>query len=201
MRMAFVLPLLIVMAYRFERYTWYIFFILLTFSMFESLGPGKIFPFAYLFYLGIILSRNLSKLYEYVNKVPKLWFAFFVLIGLLLYESRFPFKALLFGVGDVYTYRQEAIFHMITGIGSAIIICAFFRNSIQKCLSNYVGSFLGYISYSIYLIHFPILLWLCQFRIEYWCVLPVFILLSIIGAYVMYRFVELPGIRLGRFLS
>ena len=61
--------------------------------------------------------------------------------------------------------------------------------------------FLGYISYSVYPIHFPILLGLCHYKINLWYIFPAFILLSVLGGYAMYRFVELPGIKVGRYLS
>ena len=129
MRMVFLLPLLIIMAYKFEKYNFYIFTLLLLLSFVKT--PVGIFNFCYLFYLGIMLARNLPKIYTYVNARSKRWICGILFIGALLYESRFPFRILFCGTNG-YTYHQENVFHILSGLGSAVIICTFFYTSIQN---------------------------------------------------------------------
>lgn len=86
-------------------------------------------------------------------------------VGIILYESRFPWKQYF-----IYIIGNEKIVERIvslqTAIGSSILIICLFRLLLRKVFSNYVGSFLGKISYSLYLMHFPVLLLVfsCKFH-------------------------------------
>lgn len=200
MRMAFILPFLILIVLEYTKKPSAMFAWFLIFSFIEFLSKGRI-RFINLFFLGIVLAYYLPTLWKHINNLSKTFFCFYLICGIILYESRFPFRLLLSGNEKFALVTGDLLFHVITGLGSAIIIMCFFRESVNLKLSNSVGSFLGYISYSIYLIHFPMLLFLCQLKINLYYIFPFFMFFSVIMAYIMYRFIELPGIKLGRYLS
>jgi peptidoglycan/LPS O-acetylase OafA/YrhL len=72
--------------------------------------------------------------------------------------------------------------------------------AIRRALANSTVSWLGATSYSIYMMH-PLAIALAVHLNDAIFVIPAALILTLGMALLSYRFVELPGIRLGRFLS
>jgi peptidoglycan/LPS O-acetylase OafA/YrhL len=88
------------------------------------------------------------------------------------------------------------------GAASALILLAVSAGpGLQAPLASPVGQFLGRVSYSLYLIHLPIVLALLYATFAasgVWPALTLAPVLSIALAWLMYKFVEIPGIQLGK---
>ena len=68
----------------------------------------------------------------------------------------------------------------------------------NRLLANRVGDFLGKISYSLYLLHMPVIIWLDQFTIATGIKLIAFFSLSILLAWLSFAIIEKPCSRLIR---
>ena len=87
---------------------------------------------------------------------------------------------------------------------AAVIYTACLPGVVQNVLKSPPARYLGSISYSLYLVHFPIVMFMSyQFHSSMPIALTVVVapLLSIVTAHVMHRFIELPGISLGKTLA
>jgi len=77
---------------------------------------------------------------------------------------------------------------------SVVFFCVVFlvpENNIL--LANKIGDFFGKISYSLYLLHLPIIVQLNKLDLPVELKLPLFLLLSVIMAYISYRYLEKPA--------
>lgn len=84
---------------------------------------------------------------------------------------------------------------------TVIILVAATKGPISAVLRSPPCLFLGRISYSLYLVHLPILLALvCALHVRFGLAAPVLIgpVVSLFAATLMYRWIELPGIALGK---
>ncbi|USD17445.1 acyltransferase [Priestia megaterium] len=90
-------------------------------------------------------------------------------------------------------------------LGSCMfIIIALASPAASKVLRTGVLSFLGKISYSLYLTHLIVLfslMYLLHGLLPYWSILSICFLVSLVMASVTYHFVEKPSSRLGKFLT
>lgn len=69
-----------------------------------------------------------------------------------------------------------------------------------KLINNYFFNYIGEISFSIYLIHGPIITQLQQYNLSYPIALFYTLSISIVLASIMYRYIESPGIALGQII-
>jgi peptidoglycan/LPS O-acetylase OafA/YrhL len=151
------------------------------------------------FILGILLAMHLKKVSERFRSFSVavqvgIFFAAFLLYNFtgplaLLHESRPLFMAAdwLVAVG--------AVGYIVVGLCAPVA---------QRLLISTVPRFLGKISYSLYLIHAPILLAVTFFirnRISMWEQLPIYLFLSIGCAYLFFLGVEQPFVRAGQRLG
>lgn len=190
MRIAFVLPFVIyfIGKYR-QHWKWIILAsLLINIIKMNIAGIGIFLP---LFTVGILMAAHIDKIQCWINRLSITEYIFLMLIGWFLYECRFPFD-----MEHIDTTGMTA--HLITGIGSSIFIMGVFRLNVQEKLSGAVGSFLGRISYSIYLIHFPIQLLCFSLQINVIVEIILALLISIILADLIYRYIELPCINVGK---
>ena len=100
---------------------------------------------------------------------------------------------------------SSSSYSILAQIGAACVVTVSFadRNAVQF-LSSEVPAFLGKISYSLYLIHLPILFTLVHVlwgHVPLLGILAIVVPISIFLAYVMYRCIEVPAIKLGRLLA
>jgi len=93
----------------------------------------------------------------------------------------------------------------VRGVGAVgLIAVALGVQKIQKALGHKILTWLGHVSYSLYLIHIPILYVLSQTIGATWTLVPLslaVIILSLGAAELMARYIEKPGIRLGKHLA
>jgi peptidoglycan/LPS O-acetylase OafA/YrhL len=118
-------------------------------------------------------------------------------------------KAVLFA-GAAFTFlKTEADLHTaagcildyLRGIGSLVVIAlSLGAGAFQRALQHRVPVWLGRISYSLYLVHLPIIYIADQFAFDVPMAVkgPVLIMLSIGAAFALAELVEFPSIRLGK---
>jgi len=137
------------------------------------------------FFIGVIFGMHYESF-----KVPKYLKRNWFVIALILIPIMYPqFSPVTSDAKNRMWLSYEVLFVM-----STVFFCILFlvpENNIL--LSNKVGDFLGKISYSLYLLHMPVLLQLNKFYIPVEFKLLLFILLSILTAYVSYRYLEKPS--------
>jgi peptidoglycan/LPS O-acetylase OafA/YrhL len=100
----------------------------------------------------------------------------------------------------------ETAYGLLTGAGAVLIVgLAFGTPAIDRVLSNQpVLTWLGRISYGLYLVHLPIILTcvhLLYARLPLPAIFGIAIVLSLGAAEIMHRAVEQPSIALGRKLA
>jgi peptidoglycan/LPS O-acetylase OafA/YrhL len=100
---------------------------------------------------------------------------------------------------------SSSSYSIFAEVGAAIVVALSFADThATKLLSSTLPAWLGKISYSLYLIHLPVLFALVHLlwgRIPLGAILGIAVLSSLILADTMYRFIEVPSITLGRVLS
>jgi peptidoglycan/LPS O-acetylase OafA/YrhL len=92
---------------------------------------------------------------------------------------------------------------LIAGGVLIFIVIALSSNKVSIILRNKVFSFLGDISYSLYLFHFVILTALLNLlygKINTGLIFVITISLSIIVAWISYKYVEIPSVKLGKII-
>jgi peptidoglycan/LPS O-acetylase OafA/YrhL len=108
---------------------------------------------------------------------------------------------LLYPSPTVGTFAFTMVDYM-HGFGAALLICvALGKAALSEGLKHPVLVWLGRISYSLYLVHLPIIYALNQTIGGSWSFVELSAvagLLSLLAAEVMFRIIELPGIRLGK---
>jgi peptidoglycan/LPS O-acetylase OafA/YrhL len=99
----------------------------------------------------------------------------------------------------------EAVENLTTPVASvAIVLLCFADRPVDDWLSRPVPEWLGRISYSLYLIHVPVLLTLTHLlygRVPMAALLALIVATSLLLAHIMYAVVERPSMRLGRILA
>lgn len=108
----------------------------------------------------------------------------------------------LLATGLILASPLEALENITTPVGAiaAVFLC-FADPSLERLLHHRIPEWLGRVSYSLYLIHVPILLTLGHLlygRIPMPLLLVMIVSVALIAAEIMYRLVEEPTIALGR---
>ncbi|WP_157007398.1 acyltransferase family protein [Agromyces laixinhei] len=152
------------------------------------------------FMLGTVMALNLERILEWSARVqrPWLWPALAALAGLLMIASQLAQP--LFGAESL----GNELLWGLAGIGAAIVILLGIAwPRLRAKLESRPIQWLGRISFSLYLVHAPILGTLGFLFGDgfWWAVGPVGVPLSLAVAALFHRWVESPTQRLGRFVG
>jgi peptidoglycan/LPS O-acetylase OafA/YrhL len=162
----------------------------------DTTGPEvvawlKTLGFCGTFVLGSILARHHEAIRAGLLRTPRVFRWMLVPVALALYQ---------------YASKLPASWHMrgfLHGIGASyiILLALTHRSAFSRFLQMGPLLFLGRISYSLYLVHVPILMILSITlfgKISYGYLLLPFMAIALIAATVFHRLVEVPSIRLGK---
>lgn len=179
-------------------------------------GPDFVNTFSFHFLLGMILSyfyKDISN-FDFKNSVFYSYRWLIALIIFLMFSIRHLDKIFPFGesMNFIFELMNVDFFHF-TGFASFLILLFAINNkSLQEKLSNKFLLFLGKISYSVYLMHWLIVMYVMNnwdtflhffglSNLTFIVMLFVSIVLTIISATIMYYLVEKPFIQLSKRIS
>ncbi len=151
------------------------------------------------FILGILLAMHLKKISDRFRRLPAAVQAGIFAAAFLLYNFTSPFARLrdsmpLFMAAD-WCVAVGALGYIVVGLNAP---------PAQRFLNSAGPRFLGKISYSLYLIHAPVLLALTfsvRNRLSPWAQFPIYLVATLLLSYVFCICVEEPFIRLGHRLG
>lgn len=211
MRIAFFFPLILFMV---RRFNWRISIIasvvLSAIGMLNhlfGLQPGLGYRNSYFdtvhysifFIFGSLIAKHLNKLismYKSLTRNKKL-----LLIGV-------TFIFYTYGQAIYYVLElpiKDFIVEWVVGIGGILLVILALTSSIfQKVLSTRLMNGIGSLSYSIYLYHITVLfsfIYALYNILPIWIIILIAILFTFIVATISYRLIELPSIKLGKFLA
>jgi peptidoglycan/LPS O-acetylase OafA/YrhL len=162
------------------------------------LMPGRVHTVHHIgmFVLGIVLAKHRNELRRFINGPSVFRYVAVVLLS---------FACLQLSQECSYVDGPYAFVDWAADIAAGgFIILSLGENHIARFLRQVIPQFLGHISYSIYLLHIPLLLLLFYiFRgiIPYgWLFVP-FAVLTLLLSSLFYRLVELPAMQAGRHLA
>lgn len=196
MRMAIIMPLFILLT-KMDRikgkFLLYVIFLMV--ALYIKISLYGIITYGPLFFLGIFIAKYLEIISIFINQCNKIQFFCLCIIGILFYTSRFPWQT-VFHIAS--NNLSDGVFRYLSGIGSSIIIICFFRKGIERLFNNKIGAFLGKISYGLYLVHFPVLLIVFSLKVSVIIEILLGLIISVIVACFVYKYIENPGILIGK---
>lgn len=161
------------------------------------------------FTLGMLIASYYRPEQSWITRSSAIGKILLLGIGLYLYAFRYTIPLDLPGIP-----RAEWYWYLNAVGASLIILLALSSSRFQKCLSFPPLRFIGRVSYSLFLVHYPVLLTLTPIFVEWlrragmetqWQIqvlgIGFTILASLALSAILYRFVELPGIQLGKIAS
>ncbi|CAN7689823.1 acyltransferase [Paenibacillus sp. LjRoot153] len=162
-----------------------------------SLKQINFVSFIPLFILGALMAKYYVNITNYFRTLSKFSLTILFFIGLILYSVRYCIPNLK---------MDDTVINYLIGIGCSIFIyIGFSINKISNLLSNNIFRFIGNISYSFYLIHLPILISITSFLYQYnhsiilcWVIS---LIMSLLIAFILYKYIELPFIQIGRTIA
>ncbi|MBF0308679.1 MAG: acyltransferase [Magnetococcales bacterium] len=203
MHFSFLIPFMVLLAFR--GTAWLVAFCLA--GLVAGVSPALLH-----FTLGVLLARHFQQVQSRVLAMPSLVRWFMLGVGLLLYSGRNTLVGVWFErFFEVSDFVTNPVMRLVTGCGAALILVSVLgMPELQRWLVSQPVRFLGRVSYGLYLCHVTVLLaftpwllqrlvaagmpvdgaWLTGFLIS----LPLTLWLS----EWLYRWVELPCIRLGK---
>ena len=143
------------------------------------------------FITGILLSKHRAAISALLDRLPgALWAGLFVV----------PFA--IFCMTQAFA---SVMTNTLYAIGAAVlVVLAIESHGLRRLLERRVPQWLGRVSYSLYLVHLPLLLAavpLLTGLVPLWAEAVVIMALSLVGAVVMHALVEAPAIRLGHWVT
>ncbi len=195
---SFLVPVGILLA---SRHTgWLAFFTLLL------IGPlGSTF-YVFHFAVGILLAKHYADIYIWL--APRRgWKMVVLLMGIFLYTFRYTLPV-------YFSWKlAESLPWIVTGLGAALILMVVFASERARTLLSLAWlRFIGRVSYSIYLVHFLVLIFLTPRMLQLldaprtalplaWWLGLAFTTLATIGlAALSHRWVEIPSMAFGKSL-
>jgi len=159
--------------------------------------------YAGMFILGINLvreSESISKIYNRLSRGGR------IAVGLVAYLIFADGQQILGSIVEAYFHRELTIEgEWVTALGAAGLICISLNSkSLQRVLLWPPIHNLGKMSYSVYLLHYLVLMAALHLFFERIPLLPIFaicLVATLAVSWVSYRAVEVPFINLGRKLS
>ncbi len=152
------------------------------------------------FLLGTVAAVRRRQLADLVDRIPPRWKnllgAGLLLLGLVLLETRYIGDALRPGSQTVAWISRP----LSVGGAAVIVVMAMIWTPLERALELEVVAWLGRISFSLYLVHMPILVaasWVLRGLPGYWTPI-VGIPVSILVAVLFYRLIEAPSHRLSQ---
>jgi peptidoglycan/LPS O-acetylase OafA/YrhL len=138
------------------------------------------------FIFGILLSKHAASIKERMDGLP--WKAWLLLVPLAIF---------LIPHGGYLSIRRDTIYDIAAAL---LILLALDAPAVTRALNHRALQWLGRISYSLYLVHVPILTALFSRMAgqPIWLFAITGIAASLLAASVMHSLVELPAIRLGQ---
>ena len=113
------------------------------------------------------------------------WYVLALLLVPLLYPDFTPVKS-------TANFKMWLHYEVLFVMAFVFFCVVFFVPDNNKILANRFGDFVGKVSYSLYLLHMPVLYYLNQFNFQIELKLFAFVVISLWVAYVSFRFIEKP---------
>lgn len=142
------------------------------------------------FLVGIIFGMH-YRTFKVPDYLSSNWFIICLILIPLMYPELTPVKSSA-------RYKMWLNYEVLLVMATVFFSILFLVPEKTSLLSNKVGDFLGKISYSLYLLHMPILIQLNKLEMQVELKLIVFILTSVIIAYLSFHYIEKPLARLVR---
>ncbi len=136
------------------------------------------------FFVGVIFGRCYVSFVvpEYLKSN---WYVFTLLLIPLMYPEFSP-------VTSGATYRMWLSFEVLFVFSAMFFSIVYLVPDDNVLLSNKLGDFVGKVSYSLYLLHMPVLWQINKLEINIEFKFLLFIVLSLLLAYISYKSIELP---------
>jgi peptidoglycan/LPS O-acetylase OafA/YrhL len=141
------------------------------------------------FVFGILLSKHSENIRWLIHRVPARMFIALMAVPILI---------LTIPHGGYLSLRRDALYDIGMPM---VIVLALEAPSISAVLNRAVPQWLGRISYSVYLMHTPVLVVMFHAllgHVSLWLIVSAGIVGSLTTATLMHRFVEVPAIKLGQ---
>ncbi|PGE18779.1 hypothetical protein COM64_13175 [Bacillus toyonensis] len=150
-----------------------------------------------IFIFGGLLAKYYKNIIEIINTKNKMLAYLLFVVGILFYSIRYS----LFGI-----ITNEYVINMFISTGAILLILIILASKQMKNLfSNRIMRFFGDISYSFYLLHFPIILFTASFvypKVNSIIVVGIIsLVISILLSYIVFKFIEIPFQQIGRVIS
>ncbi|MED0935349.1 acyltransferase [Bacillus mobilis] len=193
MRISIIFPLIMFLVLKYSWKTNLIIFLPLSILGFNLKGYGDTLGYLLMFVLGALLAKNKSLIIEKYRMLKKRNRYSLFLTGLLLYSLHAP------GSVNVNIYF---LINLLNSIGCLILITAALSQGIfSNLLKGKLINFIGKISYSLYLLHFIVLI-TCIKLLHNLLPIGVILLISFIGSFLIsilsYYFIEVPSIKFSK---
>ena len=199
MNFSFLLPLMLWIG---RRSHWSALIALSALAFLQRRWPYLHLDYALFFSCGVAVFLERERLARWAQRVPAAAVPAIVVTGLFVFISPWLFD-FVYDPG----FEESRLGWAASALGSAILLCcALYFPAVNRFLSLSPLAYGGRISYSFYLLHYPVMI-LCSRTLRppaNWpdgiaFALSVFIL-TFLGAALSFRFVERPSIRLGNAL-
>jgi peptidoglycan/LPS O-acetylase OafA/YrhL len=172
-------------------------YLMTTFLEAQRLNLSESLRYSSMFMVGSLLAKYRNNIISAVSKLKSINMVLLFLVGAILYT----FSWIFYGI----TLAQNPFINdwLITLGGSIFIIVSLSSTKVSAVLKTKIPSFFGKISYSLYLYHLIILIFLMKYNsgLSVTTTLILTFVLSIFTATISYRFIEKPFIKLGKNLD
>lgn len=145
------------------------------------------------FFVGVIFGMHYKTL-----KIPKYLKKHWFVLALCLIPAMYPE---LSPISSDAKHKMWLSYEVLLVMSSVFFCVVFLVPDNNILLANKLGDFLGKISYSLYLLHLPIIIKVEQLNLAIELKLLLSLMLSILLAYLSYRYFERPVAKLIRGLS
>jgi peptidoglycan/LPS O-acetylase OafA/YrhL len=194
-----LLPLFVFLAVKVRRF--WIVAIALCLAVTATGTGAHLDPRLYLpvFFIGTLMALHLTEIQDWSRQRSRgFWIS--ALVASLLFLIGSHTLSFLFPTASIVGHILTAL--VATG-ASGLILCAIGFSAVRNTLNRRVPQFLGRISFSLYLVHVPILATLAYFLGDqlWWIVAVVGIPLSVGVAVLFLKFIEGPSQKLARFVG